>query len=194
MRRQLDAYIFKHRAKVCLNRALHMREAYSTRSGLSLTAKRQTPRWFASFEDEDIKVKRQHSSLLLLYREQRRLGRGRESQRQSKHPTPSRRPDRMKQRKQTNTVLGICTSTHDLGHLSLPTSAFLPRQLTMMAMARNPSDWVSLAASSDDLAKGLHYFLSIRLEMPKDQRALRSKSTDYRGMKIEDMINKDFGS
>ncbi|PBK92211.1 hypothetical protein ARMGADRAFT_181752 [Armillaria gallica] len=56
-----------------------------------------------------------------------------------------------------------------------------------------PSDRVSLT-SSDDLARWLYHFLSIRLELPADQRALRSGNPDYHGMKAEDMIMKDFGS
>ncbi|KAK0493359.1 hypothetical protein EDD18DRAFT_1179751 [Armillaria luteobubalina] len=60
-------------------------------------------------------------------------------------------------------------------------------------MVRNPSDRVSLT-SSDDLARWLYHFLSIRLELPADQRALRSGNPDYHGMRVEDMIMKDFGS
>ncbi len=48
--------------------------------------------------------------------------------------------------------------------------------------------------SSDDLARWLYHFLSIRLELPADQRALRRGNPDYHGMKVEDMIMKDFGS
>ncbi|KAK0455337.1 uncharacterized protein EV420DRAFT_595207 [Desarmillaria tabescens] len=60
-------------------------------------------------------------------------------------------------------------------------------------MVLNPSDQVSLT-SSDGLARWLHYFLSIRLEMPADRRALRSGNPEYHGMKVKDMIKKDFGS